>query len=58
MARRIGAMLGMVLIIGLALLLMWRVYVHHRQTGGEEDEISVIACAARSSAVKITPFAT
>lgn len=43
MARRIGAMFGMVVIVGLAIFLMWRVYVHQKQTGGESDDISVIA---------------
>ena len=49
MARRIGAMFGMVLIVGMTLFLMWRVYIHHKQAGGEDDEPSVIA---RLSSVK------
>ncbi len=54
MARRVGAMFGMLVIVGLALFLMWRVHVHHQQTGGEDDEPSVIACQVLSSAEKFT----
>lgn len=43
MARRLGAMLAMVMIVGLALLLMWRVYLHHTQAGDQDDEPGVIA---------------
>ncbi len=45
MARRIGAMLGIVVIVGLVLFLMWRVYLHHRQVGDEDEEPGVIAAA-------------
>ena len=43
MTRRIGATFGMVVIVGLTLFLMWRVFIHHKQAGGEDDEPSVIA---------------
>jgi hypothetical protein len=46
MARRIGAMLGMIIIVGLVCILMWRVYLHHRQSGDESDEPGVIAALA------------
>jgi tetrahydromethanopterin S-methyltransferase subunit G len=29
MGRRVGALFGMVVLLGLALLMMWNVYVHH-----------------------------
>jgi hypothetical protein len=45
MARRISAMLGIVVIVALALLLMWRVYLHHRAAGDDEDVPGVIASA-------------
>lgn len=45
MARRIGAMLGIVVVVGLALTLMWRVYLHHRAAGEEYDEPGVVASA-------------
>ncbi len=43
MARRFGAMLAILVIVGLALLLMWRVYLHHAQAGDADDEPGVIA---------------
>lgn len=46
MARRLGAMLAMLVIVGLALLLIWRVYLHHAQGGDSNDEPGVIAAAA------------
>ena len=47
-------MFGMVLIVGLTLFLMWRVYIHHRQAGGEDDEPSVIASVRPNPAENIT----
>jgi hypothetical protein len=38
-------MLGIVIIVGLSVLLMWRVYIHHRAAGDEDDEPGVIASA-------------
>lgn len=43
MARRISAVLGILAILVLVLLLMWRVYLHHRAGGDEDDEPGVIA---------------
>lgn len=43
MARRISAVLGILAIVVLVLLLMWRVYLHHRAGGDEDDEPGVIA---------------
>lgn len=43
MARRLGAMIGILVIVGLALLVMWRVYLHHRATGDNDEEPGVIA---------------
>lgn len=36
-------MIAMVIIVGLALLLLWRVYLHHTQAGDQDDEPGVIA---------------
>ncbi len=36
-------MLAILIIVGLALLLMWRVYLHHAQADGADDEPGVIA---------------
>jgi hypothetical protein len=41
MGRRIGAALGIVLILGLALLLLWRVYIHHERTRFHDDPVIV-----------------
>jgi hypothetical protein len=41
MGRRICALLGMVILLGLALLLMWHVYVHHTR-GIVQEEPSVV----------------
>lgn len=38
-------MVGIVIIVGLAVLLMWRVYLHHRAAGDDDDEPVVIAAA-------------
>lgn len=50
MARRISAMLGIAIILGLVVLLMWRVYLHHRAAGDADDEPGVIA------AVEVSPL--
>ena len=42
MARRITALLGMVLLLGLVLLLAWRVYLHHTYFG-VSDEPAVVS---------------
>ena len=43
MARRISAVLGIFALVILALLLIWRVYLHHRAGGDEDDGPGVIA---------------
>ena len=42
MARRVGAIIGIVVVIGLALSLMWRVYLHHRQIRDVDEEPAVV----------------
>jgi predicted alpha/beta hydrolase len=46
MTRRLSALIVMFVIVGLALLLMWRVYLHHRATGDEDDVPGVIAAVS------------
>ena len=43
MARKLGAMIGIIVILGLALALVWRVYIHHRDSGVGEDEPAVVS---------------
>ena len=45
MARRVAALLAIVVLLGLVLILMWRVYVHH-ENGREPEEPSVVALDA------------
>jgi hypothetical protein len=42
MTRRIGALFGMVVLLGLALVMMWHVYVHHSR-GISTEEPSVVS---------------
>jgi len=49
--RRVAAFAGIVLLVAVALLLMWRVYAHHRQT--ESDEIAVVALRGLAAEGKI-----
>ena len=49
--RRISAMLGILIIVGLVCILMWRVYLHHRQSGDDSDEPGVIAALASPPSV-------
>jgi hypothetical protein len=44
MVRRITALAGMVAIVGLALLLLWRVYLHHERGSRPEDTTLVALC--------------
>lgn len=55
-ARRIASAIGIVLLIGLALTLLWRVYVHHRQADPYEREgpVTVSLDETASTFVKIT----
>ena len=47
MARRIGALFVMTLLVGLALLLVWRVYLHH-STRPNADELTTVSLSARA----------
>lgn len=40
--RRIGGVLGILVVLGLALLLMWRVYVHRTDAGDTKGVPSVV----------------
>ena len=42
MARRISALIGIAVVIGLALMLMWRVYLHHQQIRDVEEVPAVV----------------
>lgn len=48
MARRVTALVGIVVIIGLALILMWRVYLHHERTR-QGEEPTLVALNARAA---------
>ena len=48
MLRRISALLGMAAILGLALLLLWRVYLHH-QGHSRPDETTLVALSSRAA---------
>jgi hypothetical protein len=48
-ARRISALLAIVILLGLVLVLMWRVYVHHRSLR-ERDETVIVSLDAPPSA--------
>ncbi len=41
LVRRITALLAMIAIIGLVLLLMWDVYLHHSRAGAGDEPASV-----------------
>lgn len=42
MARRVSAALGIAVIVGLAVLLMWRVYLHHERVRDVEEEPAIV----------------
>ena len=42
MGRRLAAMLGIVVIVGLLLLLMWRVYLHQHISVDDEESAVVL----------------
>ncbi len=48
MARRVSAIIGMAAIVGLALVLIWRVYLHHTQSDVEEEP-AVVSLLSRSA---------
>jgi hypothetical protein len=48
-ARRLAAMIGIVILLGLAGALIWRVYLHHERSNslhGEPDLVAIRACRA------------
>jgi hypothetical protein len=42
MTRKVSAIIGMVVIVGLAVALMWRVYLHHQRVHEVEEEPAVV----------------
>lgn len=46
MARRLGAILGIAIMLSLVALLIWEVYQHH-QAGRELEEPAIVALDAR-----------
>jgi hypothetical protein len=46
MIRRITALLAMAAIVGLVILLMWDVYLHHSSAGVDDSRVSILALAA------------
>ncbi|MDQ6799224.1 MAG: hypothetical protein M3041_00135 [Acidobacteriota bacterium] len=48
MARRVTAFAGMVALIGLLVVLVWRVYLHHQQ-GVPSDEPAVVSTPFRAA---------
>lgn len=40
--RRVGAIVGIVIVVGLALTLMWHVYLHHAQIRQVDEEPAVV----------------
>ena len=51
--RRTAAMLAIVLLLGLALAMMWRVYLHHERSIAVPDEPALVRYgAAAASAAK------
>jgi hypothetical protein len=57
-ARRIASVIGIVVLIALALTLLWRVYVHHRQNDPYEREgpVTVSLDEHGSTFVKIADY--
>ena len=53
MARRLTALLGIAIVIGLVLTLLWRVYVH-RQSGGTENEPAIVRMQVEKFACRAT----
>jgi hypothetical protein len=51
MARRVGAIFGMALLVGLALVLVWRVHLHHVE-GPNAPELTTVSVTV--SGEKIT----
>jgi hypothetical protein len=53
MARRLTALLGIAIIVGLVLTLFWRVY-EHRQSGGALSEPAIVRVQAEKFADRAT----
>ena len=47
-ARRISALFAMVALVGLLVILIWRVYLHHEH-GVSTDEPAVVAIQSRAA---------
>lgn len=43
MARRISALLGILVLVGFALALAWRVYLHHNNSGINDSEPALVS---------------
>ncbi len=48
MARRITAVVGMMALIGLLIVLVWRVYLHHEH-GASTEEPTVVSSVYRAA---------
>jgi hypothetical protein len=46
MLRRITALLAMAAIVGLVILLMWDVYLHHSSAGVDDTRVAILGLAA------------
>ena len=53
MARRLTALLGIAIVIGLVLTLLWRVYVH-RESGGTVTEPAIVQVRVEKFADRAT----
>jgi hypothetical protein len=45
MLRRLTAFLGMLLLVAIVTMLVWRVYLHHRAADSDDDVAASIAAA-------------
>jgi hypothetical protein len=54
MARRVTALLGIAVVIGLVLTLMWRVYVHRQSAGEEEGGPAIVLLQGEKIAERAT----
>jgi hypothetical protein len=52
MFRKLGALVGIVVVVGLALALMWHVYLHHQRAGQREEPPVVILAVPSEIPVK------
>ncbi|HEY6136606.1 MAG TPA: hypothetical protein VI670_02465 [Thermoanaerobaculia bacterium] len=46
MIRRITALLAMAAIVGLVILLMWDVYLHHSTAGIDDTRVAILGLAS------------